>query len=79
MDTSDFLHQSNHFYSFSSSRIMVDYRLCVVFFVFLASLAAPKYDSVRSLYMKDGSLDIFFLANSSHHPINPSIYFMLFP
>jgi hypothetical protein len=49
------------------------------FFVFLASLAAPKYDSVRSLYMKDGSLDIFFSANSSHHPINPSIYFMLFP
>jgi hypothetical protein len=41
------------------------------FFVFLASLAAPKYDSVRSLYMKDGSLDIFF---QPIHPIIPSTH-----
>ena len=42
MDTSDFLHQSNHFYSFSSSRIMVDYRLCVVFFVFFGQPGRTK-------------------------------------
>ena len=78
MDTSDFLHQSNHFYSFSSSRIMVDYRLCVVFCFFGQPGRTKIWFGTIPLHERwqPGHL---FLANSSHHPINPSIYFMLFP